>query len=382
MFVRCFCCSDSCGVNTVQVIYVVSDVGFFCDGYSGKVRHAQGVVSGLAQNGIEVKVLAASGAAEYIGCASECAPRLMSFIPNQFLKNLYLSLIILAKVRSSSSRVVIVRKNIALLVVNFFSFGVFFRSKAVVWEINGLSGLDLRHSICKEFVLRLLHRFALRSSRGYAVNEVVASQINSWLLDDNRKIKTIANGSPELKQRAFKLSKNKITLVYFGKFQLYNDFHRVASWISKGEHLFEIDCIIVGHGPQQRKLEEIAMGNPRITLLGAMSPSEFSALDALSDRCVGLIPLDQSPRSEILSPIKFYEYCALGLPVITIGASERDPLGAFALFADCRAEFLEALSVLLDNKVYVERANSAINFASENSWQRRMSDVLDLLHEA
>ena len=139
-------------------------------------------------------------------------------------------------------------------------------------------------------------------------------------------------------------------------------------------------------------LRELALGQPRASLVvigdvrhrwrGWPSNIHFTGLlpqawlpAFLSRADVAIIPWKVSPVTQATSPLKVYEYLAMGLPVV---APRLKPLACMpgVLLAKNRKEFValveEARHLRMDEKVIAD-------FVKENCWERRLDRLLRLI---
>jgi len=111
-------------------------------------------------------------------------------------------------------------------------------------------------------------------------------------------------------------------------------------------------------------------GISNIHLLG------LKAYDALSDYAklfdVAMIPFVINETMDCVSPIKFYEYCALGLPVVTSKMKELEKYACeYVGCADGYDEFLFFLDKLTDKQYKDKAAERAPLIAKANTWLSR-----------
>ncbi len=102
-----------------------------------------------------------------------------------------------------------------------------------------------------------------------------------------------------------------------------------------------------------------------------------SALGAMSQFHVGLIPFRKNILTDSVDPIKYYEYCALGLPIISTD------FGEMKLRTSERGVFitrsLSDVSIIADAAIqFGSNACLASDFALRNSWESRF-DAAKLL---
>lgn len=92
----------------------------------------------------------------------------------------------------------------------------------------------------------------------------------------------------------------------------------------------------------------------------------------------GLIPFLRNSLTRGVDPVKFYEYRAMGLPVVSTAFGEMTRRGAkdrvyFVERGNCRAGVMDALKVAASISMEETRA-----FRSKNSWEKRFAPLADL----
>lgn len=94
------------------------------------------------------------------------------------------------------------------------------------------------------------------------------------------------------------------------------------------------------------------------------------AMDAVTEFDVGLIPFKRSELTDSVDPIKYYEYRALGIPVISTRFGEmRQREGERGVFlANTADEMAKAAAVALD---FRDSPGAAMAFRGEQTWFRR-----------
>lgn len=120
----------------------------------------------------------------------------------------------------------------------------------------------------------------------------------------------------------------------------------------------------------------IPSGLPRnIELLPACSHQQ--AINHMQQFSIGLIPFKRTLLTESVDPIKYYEYRALGLPVLSTPfgemATRENATGVF--LADGQANLANIVGLALKHKDDVAQI---AQFRSENSWSARF-DSVDIL---
>jgi glycosyltransferase involved in cell wall biosynthesis len=98
------------------------------------------------------------------------------------------------------------------------------------------------------------------------------------------------------------------------------------------------------------------------------------ALNAMQDFDVGLIPFRQSPLTESVDPIKYYEYRALGIPVLSTDFGEmRYRLSEPGVYISQRGRDSEFCSEKALQ--YCQSETDTLEFIARNSWESRFHSV-------
>ena len=116
--------------------------------------------------------------------------------------------------------------------------------------------------------------------------------------------------------------------------------------------------------------------SPNIVHLG---PKPYSSIPAyINNFDVCLIPFIADPLSEKVDPIKVYEYLALGKPVVAINLPELEKMKDLIYLAKDNDDFITAINkALIENNQ--ELIMKRVQYAKENSWDVRVSDLLNIL---
>jgi hypothetical protein len=102
------------------------------------------------------------------------------------------------------------------------------------------------------------------------------------------------------------------------------------------------------------------------------------ALQAMQDFDVGLIPFKKNDLTASVDPIKYYEYRALGLPVVSTN------FGEMAFRGEEKETFLsleaqDIKSVIHEALLYCEEDELTRQFIANNTWERRFADTKIIL---
>jgi glycosyltransferase involved in cell wall biosynthesis len=113
-----------------------------------------------------------------------------------------------------------------------------------------------------------------------------------------------------------------------------------------------------------------------IHLMGGKPPNQVPEL--LKGAEVAAIPFRLTTLTHNVSPLKLYEYLAAGLPVVSTELKEVMASEAPVIFGRSAEEFAAAI----DNALTMGKGREEfLDFASENSWEKRLNKIEDILIE-
>lgn len=93
---------------------------------------------------------------------------------------------------------------------------------------------------------------------------------------------------------------------------------------------------------------------------------------------VGVIPFVKNEITEAADPIKFYEYCAAGIPVVSTDVGDVELYRGVTTICDSPEEFLQAIDRAVDDR-NSSRVAQQLEIARANSWEARARDIYLLL---
>ncbi len=97
-----------------------------------------------------------------------------------------------------------------------------------------------------------------------------------------------------------------------------------------------------------------------------------------ADLC--LIPYRVSAFTAGVSPLKFYEYMAMGKPVVATALGDLLRFRDFLYVAEGAEEFCHKIKLALEEDD-PRRRSQRVSFARENSWQKRLETIAETLEE-
>lgn len=108
---------------------------------------------------------------------------------------------------------------------------------------------------------------------------------------------------------------------------------------------------------------------PNVRVLGPRPYGDLPAYMRAAD--AGIVPFSLGPLTHAIHPLKIYEYCAAGLPVVSTPMRETAAMGAPIDLAGTPEEFAAALERSCDGR---EARTAALrDYARRNTWDRRFA---------
>lgn len=159
---------------------------------------------------------------------------------------------------------------------------------------------------------------------------------------------------------------NPLVLGYLGTIAQWFDW----SWVIQLAILFP-DAIVKLIGPCYSPLPENLPQNIQI------SPAcdHSDAIAAMKQFDVGLIPFKQNQLTASVDPIKFYEYRALGIPVVASAFGEmlfhKESSGVFLSYS--LDDIASAVAAALEHQ---DTLPARTDFVAKNSWQNRFEQLV------
>lgn len=159
-------------------------------------------------------------------------------------------------------------------------------------------------------------------------------------------------------------------VVYSGAVERWFDSELV---IEAARRMKDVHFVLVGRVSSGRHAS--LADQPNIILLGQ---KPFLSIPGLLAHCqAAIIPFDWAGMPELvgaINPLKLYEYCAAGLPVVGYPSEEIATLGAPVSTFDTVDSFVEALRRELSDDGPVKKEKRR-RFAAASSWDRRAKEL-------
>ncbi|MCI0667795.1 MAG: glycosyl transferase [Methylococcaceae bacterium] len=239
--------------------------------------------------------------------------------------------------------------------------------------LNRLKGIKSVYDAMDDFpaFYKGLSRAALRSRENQLVRKVTHLLVSSTSLKDRwskirADVRLVHNGLDAKitpKKRSAIAGKENIVLGYVGTIGTWFDWNWVAS-LAEARPLDVVRLV----GPVSEPCLSGLPGN-----IEMLPPCDHQrALRYMQEFDVGLIPFKRNPLTDSVDPIKYYEYRALGLPVVSTNFGEmafRD--GQEGIFL---SHGVGDIKVLVGKALDYNPDGEAIRqFAASNSWEVRFT---------
>lgn len=381
-------------------LYVLPHPRYFSEGDCGRVTHALGVIEGLRANGVSVTVVTGAVSVdqrlrlERLATLHEVRPPAVGGRPRWVLR-----------LRTAVKSVLRDEGPFSMGIVRYsrlsapFLRGVFRRWSQVLWvmEVNSLAFQDIPvtwkslRSAVRAFESLMLAPVSLV----YVVSEGIRVDLVGAPFLGPRCISVIPNAAREwiweASSERFTDPENdagqqpgrKATFVYLGVLHSYYDFEIiveafkriVAAGVDAELHFF-------GDGEQRTLVEQLSMGCDRIRLRGVYDLRELVENREFGANHIALLPYHLKSGGVERSPVKLFEYMALGLPIVASRVGQLtsilgDETAAFYEPDDTRS-LVEAMRLLAENpeRRLAMASEMWARGRDEHTWGRRMTDLL------
>lgn len=96
---------------------------------------------------------------------------------------------------------------------------------------------------------------------------------------------------------------------------------------------------------------------------------------------VAIIPHLDNRMTRSMNPLKLYVYCSMNVPVVTTEIENLGELRDLVYVAQSRNDFVEKIKYALGSRRIAEPSKKHMDLLIENSWERRVDTILDLIDE-
>ncbi len=171
--------------------------------------------------------------------------------------------------------------------------------------------------------------------------------------------------------KEYQILKNKPIALYVGAVDLWFDIDLL---VNIGRQYPEINFVIVG--PQNIIIPN-NIGN-NIFFLGKKDYKEIPSFIFHCD--FGIVPFQRNDLVDFISPIKIYEFLALGKPVISTSWKELREINMPIFLANDQAEFISLINNL-KQKRFIAIKEDLVSFARNNTWESRYDLIMGKIGE-
>ncbi len=288
----------------IDILYVLPTRLFFMEGPCGRVSHARGFIKGLKDNSYTIGVMCGEGIHSYID--KYYIDSLLKVKSLSFLW-VFTLLLKLCLYQHRYKKVVIRWRPF----IPFLLLLLFFKRKKIWLELNSITGLDSKFYIIRA-IAKLSVFISAKIFNVIVVSENSRENVVKISGVNKNKIWVIKNGfdARYFKQFSITPSNNDISLVYFGAKQSYYDWNLLYSVITKVNNKAGKIITLYVFGFYEDKVKD------NIVNYGKFSPKSLVAdLEAIPNPVL-ILHSSNSNMARAGSPMKLYEYAALGIPCI------------------------------------------------------------------
>lgn len=169
------------------------------------------------------------------------------------------------------------------------------------------------------------------------------------------------------------VSNNKVIVGYHGALAKWIDYdllHRIAD-----DELFEV--VLIGHEHDSSLKESKLLERDNVHFIGSRSYFDLPKYAAGYD--IGILPFKKYELTDSVSPVKLFEYMALGIPVVTTDLPECLKYeSCLVSSANDYEQFVENLHIALLARKTNEYKEMLFAEANQNSWREKTIEYLKL----
>ena len=170
----------------------------------------------------------------------------------------------------------------------------------------------------------------------------------------------------------------KPRLVYCGVLSDFKVNFKLLTEVAKAKPEWEIVLI----GEEREGQQSTVLANlkqlPNVHCLGYRPYKELT--DYLSSMDIGILPLQDNTYTRYMFPMKFFEFLAAGLPVVSTKVAALVPYEGYFYLGNSTEQFIEAISQCLTDHEK-KGALSVDEMRATYSWDARMTEVISTMNE-
>lgn len=311
-----------------NLIYILPKADYFTKGKRGSVAHALGVAEGMAKSGCNVTVVSGP---DPDGWMRNLHPRITFisvepsesgwFAGNEWENRMFD--LIADEIRNSPpNTLVLTRYGMS----NGYRFPKFFRQfPNLIWgfEVNSfmIHYQKGKYGLISKFFSGVEQRSLLQSPFIYVISDRLKQDLISRYKIPEEKILVCPNAGPEPmhdKVKPVDGKDEKIRFIYLGVFQRYYEIPELirAFKNSDAPSSQQPELHLFGDGDVYEQSVNEAGDHPEIKFHGRYQLESLLESGQINRNTILVLPLANHFSASFVSPIKLFEYMALGLPVM------------------------------------------------------------------
>jgi hypothetical protein len=132
---------------------------------------------------------------------------------------------------------------------------------------------------------------------------------------------------------------------------------------------------VEGSSNNVARIREFQAKYPNFQYLGKRKHADLRSY--LAHAGVGVIPFDNSPLTNDINPVKFFEYAGFGLPTVASHLKELENYRDQIFFYRTNEEYVSAIQTALSKRE--ELHSQTLWFARNNTWENRFQQMISCL---
>jgi len=375
----------------MHLLYIVSGMNFFSEGYRGRVMHALGICEGFVENGWDVTIIGGNGLKKF----KDDMPAKVEIIEVTEPTGYFKYLIWWYRVLYSFLKFNKARITDCLMMRYAFSSYLLMMMIAIlspkhivkVLEVNSFGYHWLGHLgkwiniAVARFEMCLVNFFTLV----YVVSDSMVNDHRNY--GCKRKIIAVPNGATTKKiNYKYDISDDCVSarLVYLGTLMPYWDFKYLAEAINEFHKNIDNEVVIFGDGPALGEFKSSIINNHLTRFYGQFSRNDLGYL-LKPDTDILILPphtKEDMVRTGGLST-KLFDYLSMKIPILAPSDGEINSVlydnfnSVLYKSDDIKSFSISAQKLMKNPELRNEIANNAYNdFIDKYSWRARMKKII------